>query len=136
VGSFSDSGDGQELRVSSPQGRSSSLGRTPSSKTAASMSSKLSMKKLQQALDEKTMEDESELKDRGQLCVLCGVFFLVLDDDSSVSEMELMKEKYTKLLLGKDMSGGGKGVCTAVAITNLYGIFVKADFWCRASAVR
>jgi len=41
--------------------------------------------------------------------------------------MELMKEKYTKLLLGEDMSGSGKGVCTAVAIsnaiTNLYGIF-------------
>jgi hypothetical protein len=40
--------------------------------------------------------------------------------------MELMKEKYTKLLLGEDMSGSGKGVCTAVAvsnaITNLYGI--------------
>lgn len=41
--------------------------------------------------------------------------------------MELMKEKYTKLLLGEDMSGSGKGVCTAVAIsnsiTNLYGIY-------------
>jgi len=24
--------------------------------------------------------------------------------------MELMKEKYTKLLLGEDMSGSGKGV--------------------------
>ncbi|XP_062186682.1 rop guanine nucleotide exchange factor 3-like [Phragmites australis] len=50
------------------------------------------------------------------------VFFLVLDD--FCSEMELMKEKYTKLLLGEDMSGSGKGVCTAVtisnAITNLY----------------
>lgn len=38
-----------------------------------------------------------------------------------------MKEKYTKLLLGEDMSGSGKGVCTAVAIsnsiTNLYGIY-------------
>lgn len=36
-----------------------------------------------------------------------------------------MKEKFSKLLLGEDMSGGGKGVCTAVtisnAITNLYG---------------
>lgn len=44
--------------------------------------------------------------------------------------MELMKEKYTKLLLGEDMSGGGKGVCTAVAIsnaiTNLYGTYVRA----------
>lgn len=41
-----------------------------------------------------------------------------------------MKEKYTKLLLGEDMSGGGKGVCTAVAIsnaiTNLYGTYVRA----------
>ncbi|KAF3335560.1 Rop guanine nucleotide exchange factor 3 [Carex littledalei] len=29
-----------------------------------------------------------------------------------------MKEKFSKLMLGEDMSGGGKGVCTAVAITN------------------
>jgi hypothetical protein len=39
--------------------------------------------------------------------------------------MELVKERFSKLLLGEDMSGGGKGVCTAVAIsnaiTNLYG---------------
>ncbi|KAF3335559.1 rop guanine nucleotide exchange factor 3-like protein [Carex littledalei] len=33
-------------------------------------------------------------------------------------ELELMKDKYTKLLLGEDMSGGGKGVCSAVAISN------------------
>lgn len=42
-------------------------------------------------------------------------------------ELELMKEKFSKLMLGEDMSGGGKGVCTAVAITNaitnLYGNF-------------
>lgn len=39
-----------------------------------------------------------------------------------------MKEKFSKLMLGEDMSGGGKGVCTAVAITNaitnLYGKFI------------
>ncbi|KAI3441792.1 PRONE domain-containing protein [Psidium guajava] len=39
-------------------------------------------------------------------------------------ELETMKERFAKLLLGEDMSGGGKGVCTAVtisnAITNLY----------------
>ncbi|GMH00517.1 hypothetical protein Nepgr_002356 [Nepenthes gracilis] len=39
-------------------------------------------------------------------------------------ELEMMKERFSKLLLGEDMSGGGKGVCTAVtisnAITNLY----------------
>ncbi|MCL7033670.1 hypothetical protein MKW94_028448, partial [Papaver nudicaule] len=39
-------------------------------------------------------------------------------------ELDMMREKYSKLLLGEDMSGGGKGVCSAVAlsnsITNLY----------------
>lgn len=42
-----------------------------------------------------------------------------------VAELETMKERFSKLLLGEDMSGSGKGVCTAVtisnAITNLYG---------------
>lgn len=40
-----------------------------------------------------------------------------------------MKEKFSKLLLGEDMSGGGNGVCSAVAlsnaITNLYGYYDK-----------
>ncbi|KAE9595519.1 hypothetical protein Lal_00030619 [Lupinus albus] len=39
-------------------------------------------------------------------------------------ELEMMKERFSKILLGEDMSGGGKGVCTAVtisnSITNLY----------------
>ncbi|XP_024992991.1 rop guanine nucleotide exchange factor 3-like [Cynara cardunculus var. scolymus] len=39
-------------------------------------------------------------------------------------ELEMMKERFSKLLLGEDMSGSGKGVSTAVtvsnAITNLY----------------
>ncbi|KAJ6879407.1 rop guanine nucleotide exchange factor 3-like [Populus alba x Populus x berolinensis] len=48
-----------------------------------------------------------------------------LDDQESVDlELEMMKERFSKLLLGEDMSGSGKGVCTAVtisnAITNLY----------------
>ena len=50
-------------------------------------------------------------------------------------ELETMKERFSKLLLGEDMSGSGKGVCTAVsisnAITNLYGIsiaFSPRDF--------
>ncbi|CAK8569123.1 unnamed protein product [Lathyrus sativus] len=30
----------------------------------------------------------------------------------------MMKERFTKLLLGKDMSGGGKGVSAAVTISN------------------
>jgi hypothetical protein len=30
----------------------------------------------------------------------------------------MIKERFAKLLLGEDMSGSGKGVCTALAISN------------------
>lgn len=33
-------------------------------------------------------------------------------------EIEMMKERFSKLLLGEDMSGCGNGVCTALAISN------------------
>ena len=33
-------------------------------------------------------------------------------------EVDMLKEIFSKLLLGEDMSGGGKGVCTALAISN------------------
>lgn len=36
----------------------------------------------------------------------------------SPSEIKLMKERFSKLLLGEDMSGCGNGVCTAMAISN------------------
>lgn len=52
------------------------------------------------------------------LTQFCGYLFI---------ELDLMKERFSKLLLGEDMSGGGKGVSTAVtisnSITNLYGNF-------------
>lgn len=32
--------------------------------------------------------------------------------------MEMMKEKFAKLLLGEDMSGGGKGVSSSLALSN------------------
>ncbi|XP_071715435.1 rho guanine nucleotide exchange factor 8-like [Rutidosis leptorrhynchoides] len=34
------------------------------------------------------------------------------------AEMEQMKERFAKLLLGEDMSGGGKGVSSALALSN------------------
>lgn len=34
------------------------------------------------------------------------------------SEMDQMKERFAKLLLGEDMSGGGKGVSSALALSN------------------
>ncbi|KAI4302409.1 hypothetical protein MLD38_038157 [Melastoma candidum] len=37
---------------------------------------------------------------------------------SKLSEMDMMKERFAKLLLGEDLSGSGKGVCTALAISN------------------
>ncbi|KAK7305816.1 hypothetical protein VNO77_43728 [Canavalia gladiata] len=38
--------------------------------------------------------------------------------DLKLSEVGMMKERFAKLLLGEDMSGSGKGVCTALAISN------------------
>ncbi|GMN34858.1 hypothetical protein TIFTF001_004926 [Ficus carica] len=38
--------------------------------------------------------------------------------ETDLSEVELMKERFAKLLLGEDMSGGSKGVCAALAISN------------------
>ncbi|XP_058090747.1 rop guanine nucleotide exchange factor 1-like [Magnolia sinica] len=38
--------------------------------------------------------------------------------EADFSEVEMMKERFAKLLLGEDMSGSGKGVCTALAISN------------------
>jgi hypothetical protein len=50
---------------------------------------------------------------------------LTLHDDSGFkakemnsADVEMMKERFAKLLLGEDMSGSGKGVCTALAISN------------------
>ncbi|KAL3521151.1 hypothetical protein ACH5RR_019300 [Cinchona calisaya] len=37
---------------------------------------------------------------------------------SRVSESEMTKERFAKLLLGEDMSGSGRGVCPALAISN------------------
>ncbi|XP_065859570.1 rop guanine nucleotide exchange factor 3 isoform X2 [Euphorbia lathyris] len=51
---------------------------------------------------------------------------IICDDDQEPvdSSVELMRERFAKLLLGEDMSGSGKGVCTALtisnSITNLY----------------
>ncbi|VFQ82584.1 unnamed protein product [Cuscuta campestris] len=38
--------------------------------------------------------------------------------DKQPSDMDLMKERFAKLLLGEDMSGGGKGVSSALALSN------------------
>ncbi|OIW03812.1 hypothetical protein TanjilG_30088 [Lupinus angustifolius] len=40
--------------------------------------------------------------------------------DKLLQEMEQMKEKFAKLLLGEDMSGGGKGVSSALALSNAF----------------
>ncbi|XWS67683.1 hypothetical protein CRYUN_Cryun04dG0026900 [Craigia yunnanensis] len=58
------------------------------------------------------------------LPVIGGKDVVIWDDekpekrDTDLSEIEMMKERFAKLLLGEDMSGGGKGVCTALAISN------------------
>lgn len=51
-------------------------------------------------------------------------------------EIEMMKERFSKLLLGEDMSGCGNGVSTALAIsnavTNLYGELFDPLYYCRS----
>nr|XP_020191420.1 rho guanine nucleotide exchange factor 8-like [Aegilops tauschii subsp. strangulata] len=42
----------------------------------------------------------------------------VVRDAGPPSEMDLMKERFAKLLLGEDMSGTGKGVSSALALSN------------------
>ncbi|MCO5553312.1 hypothetical protein L7F22_006833 [Adiantum nelumboides] len=39
-------------------------------------------------------------------------------DDKEAAEAEMIKERFAKLLLGEDLSGGGKGVSTALAVSN------------------
>lgn len=45
-----------------------------------------------------------------------------------LADLDQLKERFAKLLLGEDMSGGGKGVSSALAlsnaITNLAGLLV------------
>ncbi|CAN1257217.1 Rop guanine nucleotide exchange factor 5 [Linum perenne] len=49
---------------------------------------------------------------------------------SKNSDMDLMKERFAKLLLGEDMSGSGKGVCTAMAISNAITNLCGNAFFC------
>jgi hypothetical protein len=36
----------------------------------------------------------------------------------SIADYEIVREKFSKLLLGEDMSGTGKGVSSALALSN------------------
>jgi hypothetical protein len=58
-----------------------------------------------------------------RFCLLGEVTRIICCDE--FAELQLIKERFSKLLLGEDMSGSGKGVSTSVAIsnaiTNLYG---------------
>ncbi|KAI3772704.1 hypothetical protein L6452_03896 [Arctium lappa] len=49
---------------------------------------------------------------------LLGEKKLEKQGSTAPSEIEMMKERFSKLLLGEDMSGCGNGVCTALAISN------------------
>ncbi|KAL4569472.1 hypothetical protein LXL04_025110 [Taraxacum kok-saghyz] len=38
-------------------------------------------------------------------------------ESKNLTEVQLMKDRFSKLLLGEDMTGRGNGVCTALAIS-------------------
>ncbi|KAK8582551.1 hypothetical protein V6N13_069325 [Hibiscus sabdariffa] len=58
------------------------------------------------------------------LPVIGGKDVVIWDDEepekreTNLSEVEMMKERFAKLLLGEDMSGGAQGVSSALAISN------------------
>ncbi|KAK8625224.1 hypothetical protein V6N13_090099 [Hibiscus sabdariffa] len=58
------------------------------------------------------------------LPVFGGKDVVIWDDEepekreTNLSEVEMMKERFAKLLLGEDMSGGAQGVSSALAISN------------------
>ncbi|KAL7107726.1 hypothetical protein ACP275_06G073000 [Erythranthe tilingii] len=92
-----------ESRSSSSDNSSSAQLGWPIRKAANCLQNGLSEEKRKPALNsESGGGDDSRLKNQG----------------SKVSEMEMMKGRFAKLLLGEDMSGSGKGVCPALAISN------------------
>ncbi|KAK1298431.1 Rop guanine nucleotide exchange factor 1 [Acorus calamus] len=74
--------------------------------------------------DATTMVGDNEVAQDGPLCKLGDLEKTHSEDvkaekrEIRISEIEMMKERFSKLLLGEDMSGSGKGVCTALAISN------------------
>lgn len=75
------------------------------------------------------ISQEPEHEDRDENVIWSVLMKVSIDFSFSTfgADMELMKERFAKLLLGEDMSGGGKGVSSALAlsnaITNLAGIY-------------
>lgn len=68
-------------------------------------------------------DDNSGFRAPVTLPVVCGRRLVIRakhaeEREMELSEIELMKERFAKLLLGEDMSGGGQGVCSALAISN------------------
>ncbi|XP_066309699.1 rop guanine nucleotide exchange factor 9-like isoform X1 [Miscanthus floridulus] len=94
----------------------------------AQLERRSSMRRSQSMVQE---EDRGQPPDEEQMSRSQGSSTApVLDKDSAApksrlaeqsagpSDMELMKEKFGKLLLGEDMSGSGKGVPSALALSN------------------
>lgn len=50
--------------------------------------------------------------------LIYGRFVPIIAGTAIIAEMDLMLEKFAKLLLGEDMSGTGKGVSSALALSN------------------
>ncbi|KAL2227469.1 rop guanine nucleotide exchange factor 5 [Sesamum indicum] len=90
-----------DSRSGSDNSSSAQLG-WPIGKAANCLGNDGSEGKRKSTLNVESCDDDSKLKKHG----------------SNVSEMEMMKERFAKLLLGEDMSGSGKGVCPALAISN------------------
>ncbi|KAJ0979578.1 hypothetical protein J5N97_015052 [Dioscorea zingiberensis] len=101
---FSDAVEGESHGSSSSTETLTSEG--PQSSIGSEESLGSPMEKL--SVSESVSSEEKSKKEDGEMVKL----------KPNIPEVEMMKERFAKLLLGEDMSGCGKGVCTALAISN------------------
>ncbi|CAG7890101.1 unnamed protein product [Brassica rapa] len=71
---------------------------------------------MSEATDEELQEEAGK---EDNICIhVYNHYDSVIFEVSCVVQKEQMKEKFAKLLLGEDMSGGGEGVSSALALSN------------------
>lgn len=93
--------------------------RTSSSCNRTRMSSDNSGKYQQNLIPDANDDDDGmDIRNEGEQSMVHRNVGAGTSHQDLQSDMEMMKERFAKLLLGEDMSGGGKGVNSALALSN------------------
>ncbi|KAH6769177.1 ROP guanine nucleotide exchange factor 5 [Perilla frutescens var. frutescens] len=94
--------ESRDSSITSSDNSSSAQFGWPIGKTGNCLKNEACEGKIKPHLNVENVDDKSTIKKQGP----------------KSSEIEMMKERFAKLLLGEDMSGSGKGVCPALTISN------------------